>query len=106
MGESRFFFLPNHSKITAHWSEIYPDSPCPISSCSEDIELHSKEGYMLLLFREQAVLPIDRMVEPEDYDVAVENNRRFKDTFIALAKDEEEKELFKNLWSYQEPRSV
>ncbi len=61
---------------------------------------------MLLLFPEQALLPIDGMVEPEDYNLALENNRRFKDTFIALAKDEEEKELFKNIWPYQEPRSV
>ena len=61
---------------------------------------------MLLLFREQAVLPVDGMVEPEDYDLARENNRKFKDTFIRLAKDEEEKELFRNLWPYQESGNI
>lgn len=33
------------------------------------------------------------MVEPE-CDLAVENNPRFRDMFIGLAKDEEEMELF------------
>jgi len=87
--------------------------PLPECFSSEDIEFHSKEeeninrvGHILLLFGEQDVLPINGIVEPEDYDLAVENNRRFKDTFIALAKDEEEKGLFKNLWPYQEPGSV
>ena len=95
--------------ITDHWSEFFPNFLCPIDFSSEEIELQSKEeeningvGRMLLLFREQAVLPVDGMVEPEDYDLASENNRKFKDTFLGLAKDEEEKELFRNLWPYQE----
>lgn len=61
---------------------------------------------MLLLFREQAVHPVNGMGDPEDYGLARENNRRFRDTFIRLAKDEEEKELFKEsmailrIWEY------
>lgn len=94
--------------IAAHWRDFSPKNPCPIAFSSEDTELHVKEeenikgvGHMLLLFREQAVLPVDGMVEPEDYELAIENNRKFKDIFIGLAKDEEEKELFKKLWPYQ-----
>ncbi|KAJ5941369.1 phosphotransferase enzyme family protein [Penicillium verrucosum] len=79
----------------------------------EEINLHFKEeenikgvGQMLLLFREQAILPVDGMVEAEDYDVARENCRKFKDIFIGLAKDENEGELFRNLWPYQESGST
>jgi hypothetical protein len=50
------------------------------------------------MFREQSVLPVDGIVAPEDYEVALTNERKFKEIFIGLAKDEEEKELFKNLW--------
>lgn len=102
-----FFLREALMNITAHWSEFFPNTPCPIDFSSEDIELQSKEeeningvGRMLLLFREQAVLPVDGMVDPEGYDLALENSRKFKDTFIGLAKDEEEKELFRNLWPY------
>jgi hypothetical protein len=102
-----FFLREALMNITAHWSEFFPNTPCPIAFSSDDFELHSKEeeningvGRMLLLFREQAVLPVDGMVDPEDYDLARENSRKFKDTFIGLAKDEEERELFRNLWPY------
>lgn len=30
---------------------------------------------MLLLFREQAVLPVDGMVEPEDYDLGINRSK-------------------------------
>lgn len=45
---------------------------------------------------------MDGMVQPEDLEVALENNRKFKGIFIELAKDDEEKNLFGNLWPYQE----
>lgn len=48
------------------------------------------------------MLPVDGMVEPKDYDIAQENSRKFKDIFIGLAKDDEERELFAKLWPYQE----
>ncbi|KAL4894781.1 hypothetical protein BDV59DRAFT_174953 [Aspergillus ambiguus] len=54
----------------------------------------------------KAVLPVDGMVEPEDYNLAGENNRKFKDTFLRLAKDEEEKELFGNLWPCSESGNI
>ncbi|KKK16417.1 hypothetical protein ARAM_006369 [Aspergillus rambellii] len=108
-----FFLREALMNIKTHWSEFFPNITCPIDFSSEDIELQSKEeesikgvGHILLLFREQAILPVDGMVEPEDYDLACDNNRKFKDTFIQLAKDEEEQELFRNLWPYQEPGDI
>jgi hypothetical protein len=61
---------------------------------------------MLLMFREQGVLPVDGMVVPEDYEVALTIERKFKEIFIGLAKDEEEKELVKSLWPCQESGKV
>lgn len=57
---------------------------------------------MLLMFREEAVLPADGMVDSEDYESARENCRKIRDILIGLAKDKEEKELFNNLWPYKE----
>ncbi|QQK46243.1 phosphotransferase enzyme family protein [Penicillium digitatum] len=108
-----FFLREALLNITAHWNRFFPNTPCPISFDDEEINFHLKEeeningvGQMLLLFREQAILPVDGMVETEDYDVARENSRKFKDIFIGLAKNEMERELFRNLWPYQESGST
>lgn len=105
-----FFLRQSLMSLFAHWEELFPDVPCPISFTNEDVELHYKEeeningvGGLLTLFRDQAVLPVHGMVEPKDYDTALKNSRKFKDIFIGLAKDDEEKELFTKLWPYQEP---
>lgn len=60
-------------------------------------------GKLLALFRDESVLPADGMVDPKDYEIARKNSRKFKDIFIGLAKDDEEKELVTKLWPYQEP---
>lgn len=108
-----FFLHDALMNIAADWAELFPETPCPIAFSNEETELHSKEeeningvGQMLLMFREQGVLPVDGMVVPEDYEVALTNERKFKEIFIGLAKDEEEKELVKSLWPYQESGKV
>ena len=104
-----FFLREALMNIKVHWSEFSPDTLCPIGFNSEDIELHSQEeeningvGRMLLMFREEAVLPADGMVDSEDYESVRENCRKIRDILIGLAKDEGEKELFNNLWPYKE----
>jgi hypothetical protein len=96
--------------LFAQWEELVPGVPCPINFTIEDVELHSEEeeningvGKMLRLFRDESVLPVDGMVDPKDYDIAQKNSRELKDTFIGLAKNDEERELFTRLWPYQEP---
>lgn len=96
-------------ELVADWEELFPDVPCPIGFSSEDVELQAKEqeningiGHMLALFRDQAVLPVDGMVNPKDFDIAHENCLKFKDIFVRLGKDDDERELFRNLWPYQE----
>ncbi|KAJ0419544.1 kinase-like domain-containing protein [Aspergillus carlsbadensis] len=105
-----FFLREALMDITARWSEFFPGIACPIGFSSEDIERHSKEeenvrgvGEMMAMFRREAVLPVDGMVDPDEYELACANNRKFKEAFIGLAQDDEERELFRNLWPYQEP---
>ncbi|KAJ5950640.1 Aminoglycoside phosphotransferase [Penicillium vulpinum] len=109
--ENRNLFFLRESLISlfAEWEELVPDVPCPIDFTIRDVELHSKEqeningvGNLLTLFRDEGVLPVDGMVDPKDYDTALKNSRKFKDIFIELAEDDEEKELFTKLWPYQE----
>lgn len=103
-----FFLRESLMELVADWEELFPDVPCPIGFSSEEVELQAKEqeningvGHMLTLFRDQGVLPVDGMVDPEDFDTARENCLKFKDIFVGLGKDDDEKELFRNLWPYQ-----
>ncbi|KAI3148378.1 hypothetical protein CBS147325_3531 [Penicillium roqueforti] len=105
-----FFVRESLTSLFAQWEKLVPAVPCPISFTNQDVELHSKEeeningvGKLLKIFRDGSVLPVDGMVLPKDYDTAQKNSRKFKDIIIGLAKDDEEKELFTKLWSYQEP---
>lgn len=109
----RLFFLRQSLMWVARsWGEIVPgDVSCPIAFTAEELELHSREeenidglGRMLELFRDQGVLPVDGTVEPQDYAVASENNRKFREVFVESAGDEAERRLFENLWPYQEQR--
>ncbi|PWY87091.1 hypothetical protein BO94DRAFT_492389 [Aspergillus sclerotioniger CBS 115572] len=104
-----FFLRQSLISVAQHWQEISPGNqpPCPIHFTESDLESHSKEeenmdgiGHMLALFRDQGVLPVDGMVNPDDYETARANNRRFKDIFIGLAKTEAERRLYTNLWPY------
>ncbi|KAJ5735570.1 phosphotransferase enzyme family protein [Penicillium malachiteum] len=104
-----FFLRESLMELVAYWDELFPDVTYPIEFTREDVEMQAKEnenikgiGHMLTMFRDQAALPVDGMVDPEDYDVARKNCRKFKDIFVELGKDDEEKELFRNLWPYQE----
>lgn len=103
-----FFLRESLMELVADWEELFLDIPCPISFSREEVELQAKEqeningvGHLLTLFRDQGVLPVDGMVDPKDFDIARENCRRFKDIFVGLGKDEDERELFRNLWPYQ-----
>ncbi|KAJ5709169.1 phosphotransferase enzyme family protein [Penicillium malachiteum] len=104
-----FFLRESLMELVAYWDEFFPDSPCPIGFTREHVEMQAKEneningvGQMLALFRDHAVLPVDGMVNPKDLAVARENCRKFKEIFVELGEDDEEKKLFRNLWTYQE----
>lgn len=104
-----FFLRDSLMELVADWEEYFPGNACPIGFSSEEVELQAEEqeningvGHMLTLFRDQAVLPVDGMVETKDFEVARENCRKFKDIFVGLGKDDNEKELFRRIWPYQE----
>jgi len=104
-----FFLRESLMELVAGWEELFPGVACPIEFGGEEVELQAKEqenisgvGRMLTLFRDQAVLPVDGMVDPKDFEVARENCCKFKDIFVRLGKDDNERELFRNLWPYQE----
>ena len=106
-----FFLRQSIISLVNHWNELFPNNqpPCPIKFTKKDIELHAKEeenmdgiGHILAMFRDQGVLPADGMVDPKDYDIAMENSRKFKDIFVGLAETEAERELYSNIWPYQE----
>ncbi|KAL5444275.1 hypothetical protein PMIN06_008452 [Paraphaeosphaeria minitans] len=105
-----FFLRDSLIAIVAQWNEIFgEDTPCPIAFSTEELELHAKEeenidgvGQMLSLFRAQGVLPADGMVQPEDYETAIENCRKYKNIFLSTAQNEDERDLYSKLWPYQE----
>ncbi|KAK2764409.1 hypothetical protein FQN54_009103 [Arachnomyces sp. PD_36] len=106
-----FFLRQSLLSLASHWDELFPNDigKCPLKFTEQELQLHAEEeenmdgvGQMLTLFRDQGVLPVDGMVDPEDFEVAKENSRKFKDVFVGLAKDEAERELFSKLWPYQD----
>ncbi|KAG8207763.1 APH domain-containing protein [Trichophyton interdigitale] len=106
-----FFLRQSLITIEALWDKIQPDETveAPVSFTRKELDLHMKEdenicgvGTMLKLFRDEGVLPEDGMVDPEDYDTAKANSRKFKDIFIGAAKNEQDRELFSKLWPYQD----
>ncbi|OJD19318.1 hypothetical protein AJ78_00677 [Emergomyces pasteurianus Ep9510] len=105
-----FFLRQSLIAIAAFWDKLRPDETVesPLSFTKEELDLHAKEdenmtgvGNMLKLFRDEGVLPVDGMVDPDNYQTAMINCRKFRDVFIGSAKDEGEKELFSKLWPYQ-----
>lgn len=106
-----FFLRQSLISLVNHWNDIRAtgELPCPIEFTAEDLELHAKEeenmdgiGHMFALFRDQGVLPVDGMVDPEDFEIARENSLKFKEIFVGLAENEEERELYEKIWPYQE----
>ncbi|KAH7408181.1 phosphotransferase enzyme family protein [Phaeosphaeria sp. MPI-PUGE-AT-0046c] len=105
-----FFLRDSLITLVVQWNTIFgEDTQCPITFSKKELELHAKEeenmdgvGKMLSLLQDQDVLPADGMVEPEDYQTAVENCQKYKDIFLSAARDEDEKELYSKLWPYQD----
>ncbi|KAJ5978567.1 phosphotransferase enzyme family protein [Penicillium viridicatum] len=66
-----FFLRESFMELVADWEELFPESLVQL-----------------------AVLPVDGMVDPKDFDIARENCRKFKEIFVGLGKDDDERELF------------
>jgi hypothetical protein len=105
-----FFLRDSLISLVAQWDTIFgEDAKCPITFLREELEMHAKEeenvegvGKMLSLFQDQGVLPADGIVQPEDYQTAVENCHEYKEVFLDAAQNEDERDLYSKLWPYQE----
>jgi hypothetical protein len=103
-----FFLRDSLIELVAKWNEMFGDEiRCPISFSTDELELHAKEaenmdgvGRMLSLFKDEGVLPADGMVQPEDYEIALENCRKYREVFLNAAQSKEEKEIFARIWPY------
>lgn len=109
-----FFLRQSLIAIAASWDKLRPTetAKCPIEFTPEELALHAKEdenitgvGNMLKLFQDSGVLPVDGMVDPKDYEAAKINCEKFRNMFVGLAKDAEERELLSKLWPYQDQES-
>ncbi|RAH85138.1 hypothetical protein BO86DRAFT_386666 [Aspergillus japonicus CBS 114.51] len=103
-----FFLRQSLLSLVNLWEDLF-QLPCPIAFTQKEIELHAEEetnidsiGQVLTLFRDQGVLPVDGMVDPKDYGVAVENSRKIKQVFLGTAENDKERELYSKLWPYQD----
>ncbi|PYH85352.1 phosphotransferase enzyme family protein [Aspergillus uvarum CBS 121591] len=103
-----FFLRQSLLSLVNLWEDLF-QLPCPIAFTEKEIELHAEEktnmdgiGQVLTLFRNQGVLPVDGMVDPKDYDVAVENSWQFKQVFLRSAENDKERELYSKLWPCQD----
>lgn len=86
--------------IVASWDKL-SEVPCLIEFSSKGKKAHEKAiesteivWNVLASFRWGALLPIDGMIGPEDYDQAIGNSHFLKNVFVSLARDKEEKEFF------------
>lgn len=93
VSENRDLFTLRDSLMSLidKWDALFSDLPCPIDFSIQEKELHAKEeedvdgvSQMLTLVRDECVLPVDGMVEAEDYDTACRNNRKFRDVLLHL----------------------
>jgi hypothetical protein len=57
---------------------------------------------MLTLSRDSAVILVDGMVDPKDYEIANANCSRFTEILVGLAEHEEEKDPLTKLWPNQD----
>lgn len=105
-----FFLRDSLITLFTRWNEIFgEDTQCPITFSAEELKRHAREegnvdglGKMLSLFRDQGVLPADGIVQPEDYQTAIENCRKYKQIFLNAAQNQYERDLYSRIWPYQD----
>ncbi|RFU30085.1 hypothetical protein B7463_g6233, partial [Scytalidium lignicola] len=108
-----FFFRRALLKIVEQWQDLCPEcGPCPVSFSEQELASHAAEeesmsnvGEILRLFRESWGLPPNGMVDPAKFNQVRTAVAELRDSFIANADDEAERELFARLWPYQDVNS-
>lgn len=96
--------------IASQWNEIVSrPSPCPIQFSERELEYHSSEtqtlqGLSLVLHQlhNDNLVPLGGMVYQERYEHAAAINREFHKMFIEMVETEEQKQLARRVWPYQD----
>lgn len=96
--------------VVDHWPELLQSAvQCPISFTEKERGLHNEEmenrDYVERLmeeFQDAGILPVDGIVNPEDYEVVQKRNYMQKKKFMSLAENEEQREWMDKIWPYQD----
>lgn len=104
-----FFLRRALIKIVEQWQSLCPEcGSCPVTFSEQEIASHAAEedsmsnvGEILSLFRERWGLPPTGMVDPAEFEQIRTAVAELRDSFIADADDEAERELFARLWPYK-----
>ncbi|KAI9747225.1 MAG: hypothetical protein M4579_007502 [Chaenotheca gracillima] len=108
--EDVFSFRHALIAVVANWKQILAEStPCPIEFSKLELELHREEleliedlGNVMHQLQDANWIPLGGMVRPEHYEKARHANKRFKEIFISLAENEEQRVLHAKVWPYEE----
>lgn len=108
--EDVFSFRHALISVVANWDEIAPESiPCPINFSESELELHDQEmelieglGTIMHQLQDENLIPLGGMVRPEHHERAQDANNRYKEVFISLAEDENQRDVHSKIWPYQE----
>ncbi|EAW07044.1 uncharacterized protein ACLA_087500 [Aspergillus clavatus NRRL 1] len=95
--------------VEEHWPELPTTAPCPVTFTEEEKQLQNEElenrdyiEQLMAEFQDAGILPIDGIVDPEDYDIVQKTNRAQKERFMSLAENEEQKGWMDKIWPYQD----
>ncbi|GIK05573.1 hypothetical protein Aspvir_009686 [Aspergillus viridinutans] len=95
--------------VADHWLELQSAVDCPISFTEEEKESHDEEmenrdyiEQLMAEFQDAGILPVDGVVDPEDYDILQKTNYMQKEKFMSLAESEEQREWMDKIWPYQD----
>ena len=110
--DRRDVFSFQHALITAiaHWKRIAAESgACPISFTNLEMELHETEmelleglGKIMHQLQDENMIPFGGMVQPEHYEQAKNMSNRFKEFFISLEEDDQQRTLYPQVCPYQD----
>ncbi|KAE8353953.1 kinase-like domain-containing protein [Aspergillus coremiiformis] len=95
-------------KVVARWDGIgRREKPCPITFTDEELLQHQSEmelieGISAIMhqLQDEGLIPLGGMVRHEYYEHAKHFNNIFKQKFVELAENDEQRELHRTVWPY------
>lgn len=105
--------------VVKQWDKIFASPsgapiPCPIAFTPEELAVHDEQlenarGIIRMehMLEWGGVMPRASAVPSENFELVSANNRTFKQHFVDLAENDEERRVHEMVWPYQEmPKSV